>query len=47
MKGTGGPKDEAAGYIAPVAQVVIPNKGSYTFSAFFTIGDVDQIRKYA
>jgi hypothetical protein len=46
-KGAGGPTDGPAGYIAPLSQVVIPNKGQYTFSAFFALGTVEQIRDYA
>ena len=46
-KGSGGTTDGPAGYIAPVSQVVIPNKGEYTFSAFFALGTVEQIRDYA
>ena len=29
--------DEATGYIAPIANIVIPNKGEYTFAAYFTL----------
>ena len=39
--------DEATGYIAPIGNIVIPNKGEYTFSAYFTLGTVQQIRDYA
>ena len=46
-KGSGGTTDGPAGYIAPVSQVVIPNKGEYTFSAFFALGTVEDIRDYA
>jgi hypothetical protein len=46
-KGAGGTTDEATGYIAPIANIVIPNKGEYTFSAYFTLGTVQQIRDYA
>ena len=46
-KGAGGTTDGPAGYIAPISQVVIPNKGEYTFSAYFTLGTIEQIRDYA
>jgi hypothetical protein len=46
-KGAGGTTDGPAGYIAPISQVVIPNRGEYTFSAFFTLGTIEQIRDYA
>ena len=36
-KGAGGTTDEATGYIAPIANIVIPNKGEYTFAAYFTL----------
>ena len=46
-KGSGGTKDTPTGYIAPIRQVVIPNKGEFGFSAFLTMGTVEQIRDYA
>lgn len=46
-KGSGGTTDAPTGYIAPISQVVIPNKGDFSFSAFFTLGTVEEIRDYA
>ena len=38
QKGAGGTHDEPTGYIAPVKNVAIPNRGEFTFSAYLTIG---------
>ena len=46
-KGAGGTRDNPCGYIAPVGRVAIPPKGEYSFSAFFTLGNLEQIRGFA
>ena len=38
QKGAGGTHDGPTGYIAPVKNVAIPNRGEFTFSAYLTIG---------
>jgi hypothetical protein len=46
-KGRGGPHDPPTGYIAPVKSVALPPQGSYQFTFWLVLGDVNTIRAYA
>src|SRR5262249_158708 len=44
---TGGPKDDATGYIAPVRQEIIDHNIAYDHDAALILGTVDETRAYA
>ena len=46
-KGEGGPSDSSTGYMAPVAMVTLPPDGTYAYTFYLVLGDVDTIRAYA
>ena len=46
-KGEGGPSDSSTGYMAPVAMVSLPPDGTYAYTFYLVLGDVDTIRAYA
>jgi hypothetical protein len=46
-KGSGGPYDPQTGYIAPVKSVTLPNHGTYEYTFYLVLGDVNTIRSYA
>lgn len=46
-KGTGGPHDFQTGYIAPYKAMSLPAQGTYGFTFWLVLGDIDTIRAYA
>lgn len=44
---TGGPSDDATGYIAPVMTEVLDHNIAYTYDASLILGTLDEIRAYA
>lgn len=46
-KGVGGPYDPQTGYIAPVKSVALPSQGTYEYTFYLVLGDIDTIRAYA
>ena len=46
-KGHGGPYDPQTGYIAPVKSMAIPAEGTYAYTFYLVLGNVNTIRAYA
>ena len=45
-KGTGGPKEGPAGYIAPIAFCILDANIDWTYKAYLIVGSVDEIRGF-
>ena len=45
--GKGGPMDSPTGYIAPVDQITLPAKGTYSYTFHLVLGNLATIRSYA
>lgn len=46
-KGTGGPFDTQTGYIAPFKAMSLPPQGTYGYTFWLVLGNIDTIRAYA
>ena len=46
-KGAGGPKEGPTGYIAPIGFCVLDANIDWTYRAYFIVGSVDEIRRFA